>query len=176
MAQSLSRLSCRLFCTYGRHCCLCNTKIKKIAICFEEQIVKKISLPITNNDIKMDIIVTDRRIIKRVQNSVIFIKILNEQKKQAAEKEAKIVEMCEKIKQKIEMIKIKIPVKTGEGDRVFGSVSTKTILNELKNKGIEVDKKKIKLEAPLSSLGFHNVEIELHKNVKAVLKIELVRM
>ena len=69
------------------------------------------------------------------------IKILNEQKKQAAEKEAKIVEMCEKIKQKIEMIKIKIPVKTGEGDRVFGSVSTKTILNELKNKGIEVDKK-----------------------------------
>lgn len=104
------------------------------------------------------------------------IKILNEQKKEEAEKEAKIIEMCQKIKQKIEIIKIKIPVKTGSGDRVFGSVSTKTILNELKNRGIEVDKKKIKLDTPLSSLGFHNVEIELHKNVKAVLKIELVRM
>ena len=42
---------------------LCNTKIKKIAICFEEQIMKNTRLPITNNDIKMDIIVTDGRII-----------------------------------------------------------------------------------------------------------------
>ena len=70
---------------------------------------------------------------------------------------------------------IKIPVKTGASDKVFGSVSTKTIHTELSNKGIKIDKKKIHLEEPISSLGFHNIEINLHKKVTAILKIELTR-
>ena len=80
-----------------------------------------------------------------------------------------------KLKQKIEQLKIKIPVKTGASDKVFGSVSTKTIHTELSNKGIKIDKKKIHLEEPISSLGFHNIEINLHKKVTAILKIELTR-
>lgn len=47
-----------------------------------------------------------------------------------------------RIKTKIEQLKIKIPVKTGASDKVFGSVSTKTIHTELLNKGIKIDKKK----------------------------------
>ena len=58
---------------------------------------------------------------------------------------------------------------------MFGSISTKQIHDELNKMGIKIDKKKIKLDNPISSLGFHNVEIELRKDVKGVLKIQVVK-
>ena len=103
------------------------------------------------------------------------LKILDEQNKEAQKQEEENIKKCEELKKQIENLKIKISVKAGEGDRVFGSVSTKVVHEELLNKGIDLDKKKIHLESPLSSLGFHNVEINLHKKVTAILKVELVR-
>ncbi len=97
----------------------------------------------------------------------------NQQKKALEEKED--IKESEKIKKALESITLKFKVKTGEQDRVFGSVSVKQILNELKNKGIELDKKMINLKEPLSSLGFHNVEIKLHKQVKTTLRVELIK-
>lgn len=85
------------------------------------------------------------------------------------------IKACKKEKEIIENLKIKIPVKTGAQDKVFGSVSTKQIVNELKKNDIQIDKKKIKLDTELSSLGFHTVKIELHKEVEALLKVELVK-
>ena len=64
-------------------------------------------------------------------------------------------------------------VKTGAQDRVFGSVSAKQIVEELKNKGYSIDKKQVKINNTISALGFHNVDIELHKKVVATIKIEL---
>ena len=55
----------------------------------------------------------------------------------------------------------------------FGSISPKQIVEELKNKGYEIDKKQININGMISSLGFHNVDIILHKKVIAQLKIEL---
>jgi large subunit ribosomal protein L9 len=66
---------------------------------------------------------------------------------------------------------IKFKVKTGAQDRVFGSISPKQIETELKNKKYSIDKKQIKISSPLSSLGFHNVDIELHKKVVATIKV-----
>lgn len=103
------------------------------------------------------------------------LKILDKQNKEAEQKEEETIKECEKLKKQIEMLKIKIPVKTGTSDRVFGSVSTKTIVTELSNVGINIDKKKIHLDQPISSLGFHNIEINLHKKVTAILKVELIR-
>ena len=103
------------------------------------------------------------------------LKILSEQNEEAQKQEEENIKECTELKQKIEQLKIKIPVKTGASDKVFGSVSTKTIHTELSNKGIKIDKKKIHLEEPISSLGFHNIEINLHKRVTAILKIELTR-
>ena len=72
-----------------------------------------------------------------------------------------------------EKLTIGFKVKTGEQDRVFGSISPKQIVEELKNKGYSIDKKQIRINGTISSLGFHNVEIELHKKVIANIKIEL---
>lgn len=103
------------------------------------------------------------------------LKILNEQNKENAKKEQETINLCEQLKKQIENLSIKIPVKTGKEDKVFGSISTKTISSELSNRGINIDKRQIKLDQPLSSLGFHNVEIILHKKVTAILKVELIR-
>lgn len=85
-------------------------------------------------------------------------------------------EIAQKEKGKIEKITLSFPVKTGEQDRVFGSISVKQIISELKNKGFDIDKKSIKIISPINSLGFHNVEIELYKDVVATLKVELQKV
>ena len=85
-------------------------------------------------------------------------------------------ELAQKEKGKIEKITLSFPVKTGEQDRVFGSISVKQIISELKNKGFDIDKKSINIISPINSLGFHNVEIELYKDVVATLKVELQKV
>ena len=95
--------------------------------------------------------------------------------KRKAKELAEHIKECEEIKEKLEKITLKFPVKTGKQDQVFGSVSTKQIVSELKNRKFDIDKKMIKLDNPLSTLGFHNIEIELHKTVIAKLKVELVK-
>ncbi|MBQ9072807.1 MAG: 50S ribosomal protein L9 [Bacilli bacterium] len=104
------------------------------------------------------------------QNSVNRLDRENEEKKQ---QELALIKKCEEIKKKLEKLTISFKVKTGAQDRVFGSVSPKQIVEELKGKGYEIDKKQIKIDGTISSLGFHNIDIELHKKVVAKLKIEL---
>lgn len=103
------------------------------------------------------------------------IQKLNTENKIKFEEEQLFIKECEMIKEKIEKIKLTFKVKTGAMDRVFGSISTKAISSELSKYKINIDKKQIKLNDPLSCLGVHNVEIELHKKVKATLKVELVK-
>ena len=83
------------------------------------------------------------------------------------------IKECEKLKEKLEKQVLSFKVKTGTQDRVFGSVSAKQIVEELKKLGYEIDKKQIKIENSISSIGFHDIKIELHKKVIANLKVEL---
>jgi len=94
-------------------------------------------------------------------------------KKEIAEKT--LITECEEIKKNLEKLKLKFKVKTGSLDQVFGSVSTKQIVNELKKNGFNIDKKQIILDNGLTSLGFHEVTVELHKKVIAKIKVELVK-
>lgn len=78
-------------------------------------------------------------------------------------------------KKKLEKLTLTFKVKTGERDRVFGSISQKQIKEELKANGFNIEKTQIKLQDSLASLGFHKVEIELHKEVNAIIKVHLVK-
>lgn len=80
---------------------------------------------------------------------------------------------AKKIKEQLENIEICFKVRTGAQDKVFGSVSSKQVKEELEKKKIIVDKKQIKIENELSSLGYHNVVIELYKDISAKLKVKL---
>ena len=102
------------------------------------------------------------------------LNILNKQNKEAAEQDALSRKEALELKTKLEKEKIKFTVKTGAGDKVFGSVSVKQIKEEL-DKKYKIDKKQILIETPIQSLGFHEVEIDLYKDIKAKIKIEVVK-
>lgn len=70
---------------------------------------------------------------------------------------------------------VKVSVKAGEGGRVFGSVSTKEIAEEIKKQlGYEIDKKKIQLDAPVKALGYTEIAIKLHTKVTATMRVHVV--
>lgn len=98
---------------------------------------------------------------------------LNQEKAADLKKLNEDIEEANKLKEKLENLKLVIKVKTGKQDKVFGSVSSKQIEKELEKRSIKIDKKKIKLDVELSTLGVHNVIIQLHKQVNATLKVTL---
>jgi large subunit ribosomal protein L9 len=80
---------------------------------------------------------------------------------------------AEEIAKKLSKMELSFKVKTGAQDKVFGSISAKQIKEELDKKGINIDRKQIDLKDGLSSLGYHNVNIELYKDVIGVIKVKL---
>ncbi len=79
------------------------------------------------------------------------------------------------IKEKLSKETLEFKVKTGEGDKVFGSISVKQIKDELKKKGYEIEKSQIEMNNPIQSLGFHNVTINLYPEIEAVIKVHVIK-
>lgn len=84
-------------------------------------------------------------------------------------------EKAKELKNKLDEVTIEFKVKTGEYDKVFGSISVKQIKEELNKLGYKIDKNQILLEVPISVLGFHKVEVELYSNIKANIKVHLIK-
>ena len=84
------------------------------------------------------------------------------------------VESFTKVKEDLEKLTIKFNAKTGKDGKMFGSISTKQIADELKKKGFEVDKKKIECDHPIDTLGTHKVSISLYKGVVAEVNINVI--
>ena len=97
--------------------------------------------------------------------------ILDNQIEDRNEKERQLIKECEEIKMKLESKTYTFKVKSGKEGKVFGSVSSKQISDELNKQGFKIDKKKILIDDTLTTLGHHNVKIELHKKVIAEIKI-----
>ena len=100
-------------------------------------------------------------------------KRLTEEIETRKKKNEEDIKNANEIKKKLSKEKIVFNVKTGKEDRVFGSISTKQIKDELDKLGYDIDKKKIMIDLPISSLGHHIVKIELHKEVIANLEVIL---
>lgn len=75
---------------------------------------------------------------------------------------------------KLSAVAITISAKAGEGDRLFGSITTQDIADELAKAGHPVDKRKIELEHPIKQLGEHAVPVRLHSDVHATVRITIV--
>ena len=98
--------------------------------------------------------------------------ILKTQIKEREDKEALLVKEMNEIKNKLEKDTLTFNVKTGDAGKVFGSISSKSISEELKKKGYSIDKKIMNAEN-LNTLGTHIVKINLHKQVTAELNVVL---
>lgn len=94
-------------------------------------------------------------------------------KHEKEEKEKK--EQAIKIKEKLDKEILEFKVKTGAGDKVFGSISVKQIKDELQKKGYKVEKSSIILDTAISSLGFHKVKIELYQDIISEIKVHVIK-
>ena len=101
------------------------------------------------------------------------IKRLKKDVRTEQDNEAALVAKAKENKEKLEKLTINFSMKVGAREKVFGTISPKQIAEALKEKGFIIDKKKIMLDVPIQSLGFHKARIELHKNVIAEVKIEI---
>ena len=103
-------------------------------------------------------------------------KILTENLKQQAVKDKKIVDDANKIAKKINALEIKIKSKVGEGKKLFGSVNNSNVQNELKQNGVDIDKKSIMITGSslIKQLGKYNAVIRLHRDVIFDLPFEVV--
>lgn len=81
----------------------------------------------------------------------------------------------EMLAQQLAEVSLQFTRKVGEQDVLYGSVTSLDIAESLHEKGFEIDRRKIDLEEPLKSLGGHNVPIRLHREVTAVVSVEVLR-
>ena len=82
---------------------------------------------------------------------------------------------AEGLAKKLEAESITAQVKVGEEDRLFGSVTAQNIAELLDEKGYEVDRRAIHLEDPIRELGVYNIEVRLHPEVAAAVKLWVVK-
>ena len=107
--------------------------------------------------------------LKKTEGS---LKKLNESIKESNLKDEQNRNVALKLKKELENVTIDIPVKEKNG-RMFGSVSTKTIKEELDKLGYKFDKKQIETES-INTLGMHLVIINLYKDIKGTVKIHTI--
>ena len=99
--------------------------------------------------------------------------ILNKDIEEKKIKEEEDIKKALELKKKLDNVTLKFEVKCNNG-KVFGSISSKQIHEELLKKGFNIDKKCIKIENSISSLGIHIVKINLYKRIGGELRVQLI--
>lgn len=98
---------------------------------------------------------------------------LNEQKKKTQEHEAQRLQEANSLKIKIEELTLPFTTKVGKEGKVFGSITSKQISEQLRSKGFDIDKKQIQLNDSIRMLGITPVPIKLHTQVTAQVKVHV---
>jgi large subunit ribosomal protein L9 len=102
------------------------------------------------------------------------IKSLEHEKRIIQEKARKVRNSAQDLSDKIANMSLVIKAKVGEEGKLFGSVTSMDIAEQLKNEGIEIDKKRILLDEPMKRLGSYSVSIKLYSDVTSQLNIEII--
>ena len=97
------------------------------------------------------------------------------EKAKASKEEGERLAEAKELSQRIEALELKMDVTVGDGDRLFGSVTSQDLVDALSQKKILLDRKKIHLEEPIKRLGQYQIPVKLHPQVIANLKVQLVK-
>jgi large subunit ribosomal protein L9 len=102
-------------------------------------------------------------------------KILAENVKQRAHKEAKVQAQAEASATKLKDILVQVPAKVGESGKIFGSVTSVQLSDALKKLGYEIDRRNITMnEEAIKTVGSYSADVRLHKHVVAKVAFEVV--
>ena len=89
------------------------------------------------------------------------------------EAEEKRVQELQDVAIKLDKLSLKFELKTSEEDKLFGSVTNQMIAEELLNSGYNIEKKDIEIPEPIKKIGNHYVDVYLHKDVSARIKVKV---
>jgi large subunit ribosomal protein L9 len=81
---------------------------------------------------------------------------------------------AEDLSKRLRGVSVTLTRLVGEDDKIFGSVTSKDIAEALENEGIAIDRRQILLDQPLKALGVYEVDIKLHRDVTAQIKVWVV--
>lgn len=101
------------------------------------------------------------------------LKTLDNQKKAEARRKEQEKEEAQQLGKTLEQLTVELSSKSGEGGRLFGSITNKQIAERLEEMNIKIDKRKIALDEPIRSLGYTNVPVKLHPEVTVTLKVHV---
>jgi len=101
-------------------------------------------------------------------------RVVAENIRQAAHKAAKLKQDAEALAAKIGELTVEIGTKAGESGKIFGAVTAVQVSDFLKTKGFEVDRKKIHFKEQPKQLGAYTVTLDLHKEVKHTINVNVV--
>ena len=103
------------------------------------------------------------------------VKIFEEEKSRRLHRTEEALAHTRELANKISSLSLTLEVKTGEADKLYGSVTGQHIQEELARQGIPIDKKCIHLEEPIRELGAYSVPVKFHSEVSAKLKVWVVK-
>ena len=95
-------------------------------------------------------------------------------KKRRAEREIQELSGAQELAKKLEKTSLAFAVKTGEGGKMFGAITSADVHDKLVAAGFEIDKKRIQLFTPVKNLGQHAVKVKLHADVTVELSFDVV--
>jgi len=101
-------------------------------------------------------------------------RMVAENSRQAAHKAAKIKQDAEAIAQKMGELTVEVRTKAGETGKIFGAVTAIQIADALKSKGFDIDRKRVMLKEHPKQLGTYKVTLDLHKEVKHEITVNVV--
>ncbi|MBT2658869.1 50S ribosomal protein L9 [Bacillus sp. ISL-18] len=105
------------------------------------------------------------------------ISSLDAQKKKEEKAAAEELAEAKKLKEVLDKITVELKAKAGEGGRLFGSITTKQVAEELQKKhGIKIDKRKMELDDAIRTLGHTKVPVRLHHEVTATLTVSVTEV
>lgn len=102
------------------------------------------------------------------------VDVMQRKKKELEIRNAKAQKQAQAMGEKLQGVVCTISGKVREGDKLYGSVSVKDIMEQLAAKDIEVEKKMVLLEEPIKTLGTYTVPIRLHKDVAVDITVEVI--
>lgn len=107
-----------------------------------------------------------------IEATPVNLKNLENAKKQQEAKEKEIYDDAKKLEEELAKVTIVIKSKTGENGKLFGSITTKEIAEQLeKGNGITIDKRKLELDETIKSVGEYAVKVKLHSKVTAKMTV-----
>ena len=103
------------------------------------------------------------------------LKQLEQQEKAAKAERQKEIDEAKQLKSKLAALEVEVSAKTGEGGKLFGSVSTKQIAQALQEQhDIKIDKRKMDLPSGIHALGYTNVPVKLDKEVEGTIRVHTI--